>query len=77
MSVNPTSAQTDVMFRENAAQPPKPASWTPIASHAETGTGSAPEPSVADDNLAGGSALPVIPKYPVLVAALAALSAAF
>lgn len=74
LSVNPTSSQTDVMFKENAAQPPKPASFSVTASHSETGASSAPEPSLTDDNAADtGSAMP-LRTYPALMALLVTVS---
>ncbi|KAJ3523956.1 hypothetical protein NMY22_g11209 [Coprinellus aureogranulatus] len=49
LAVNPTSEQTEVVFKENAAQPPKPASST-SSSSSPTAT-----PSAQSDGVQGGN----------------------
>ncbi|KAH6911966.1 hypothetical protein BKA70DRAFT_1398031 [Coprinopsis sp. MPI-PUGE-AT-0042] len=75
LSVNPTSAQTDVAFKANAAQPPKPASWSLTASHSETS--SAPKPSLTDNDTIAGSAVSSARGYTALAAIVAVVSATF
>lgn len=56
LAVNPTSAQTEVVFKENAALPPKPASATSPAATSTTGTGAASgSPTAHSDSANGGS----------------------
>ncbi|EAU87522.1 hypothetical protein CC1G_11194 [Coprinopsis cinerea okayama7 len=61
LAVNPTSQQTDVQFKLNAAQPPKPASYTNSPSHSKTAGGEGPSQAVEDVVTEEGAAVAVRP----------------
>ncbi|TEB18256.1 hypothetical protein FA13DRAFT_1746243 [Coprinellus micaceus] len=55
LAVNPTAAQSEVVFKENAALPPKPATTTSPAASSTSGATATGTPTANSDNVSSGN----------------------